>query len=99
MERFANIPVQPGRRIIDRYEISIEGIPALIQQWSSDRMLAESVIFRNDDVAGLDDMQIHALVKANIVTSDNHKTLTRTDSGHIIVNINILIYDDLSPDH
>lgn len=55
----------------------------------------ESVIFRNDDVADLDDEELFRLVESNCIMTHDRYTVSRSGSGFVSVNINFVEYEDM----
>jgi hypothetical protein len=50
---------------ISQKEVQIEGMSALLRQWSWGGIIAELVIFQNDDVSNRCDSDLWEFVKSN----------------------------------
>lgn len=95
MSIFKNVPIDPDTRIINQHGVEVEGIPALIQQWSWEGFIAESIIFLNADVAHLDESELFDLVRRSCLVNDDRFTVSRSESGFTFVNYNFVEYEDL----
>ena len=97
MKTFDAVPVEPETRIICKHEVVMQGgLPALMERWVWDGIVAESVIFHADDVADMDDDELFNFVKASCIVGDDERhTVKRSLSGYTFVNYNFKLVEDL----
>ena len=89
MSKFKNVPVEEDTKIIYQQEASLGEYEVLYQKWYWDGISAESIIFANEDVDGLEDKEIEAEVKTSPLLKKNTSiTLKRSQSGFTFVNFN-----------
>lgn len=89
MKKFDNVPVEKDTRILFRKVRKLGEYDVLYEIWSWDGINAESVIFANDDVNGLEDSEIEELVKKyGSFKKGSGITLKREKSGYTFVNFN-----------
>jgi hypothetical protein len=62
-DKFKKVPVDGDTRILSSEERKIGDYDVLIQLWSWDGIMGGSVIFANEDIAGLDEDKIMELAK------------------------------------
>ncbi|MGR8940620.1 MAG: hypothetical protein ACU83V_06980 [Gammaproteobacteria bacterium] len=63
-DKFANVPADAETRILFQQEARIGEYDVLYQKWVWEGISAESLIFVNDDIAGLEDDDLEKQVKA-----------------------------------
>lgn len=86
---FLDIPNDPDTRIIRQKQVMIENIPALIQKWAWEGIVAESAIFLDEDVDGITDEELFNKIIDNYdVGPDRRHTVTRNSGGYTFVNFN-----------
>jgi len=90
MNNFSDVPKEKGTRIIEQQEIIINGISALLQHWSWDGILGDSLIFKSSDVAHLvDDASLLAFISQySDVKVNGSTTFKRNSGGYCFVNFN-----------
>ena len=89
MSKFKNVPVEKDTKIIFQKEATLGEYEVLYQKWYWDGITAESIIFVNDDISGLDDNEIEVEVRASpLLNKDSSITLSRSESGYTFVNFN-----------
>jgi len=94
-EKFSNVPVEEDTRISFQAEVKLGNFDVLYQKWFWDGIMAESVIFADDDVQGMQDDEIKAVVRSSPFVDPNSKiTFKRDTSGFIFVNFNFTTPDD-----
>ena len=82
-DKFKKVPVDADTRILSSEERKIGDYDALIQLWSWDGIMGSSVIFANEDVAGLDEDEIAEIVKASgFVRKEASVEANKSDSGY-----------------
>lgn len=91
--KFANVPKDEGTAIICQQETLFGDYPVLYQKWCWDGVVAESLIFANEDITGL---SVEALTKA-VAESPMNKlksqiTVKQSDSGFAFVNFNFEVF-------
>lgn len=87
--KFQNVPVDPDTKILHQKEITIDTLPVLIQAWAWEGIVAESAIFRAEDVRGFSDEEhFRKIVENYDVGSDHRHTITRDSDGYTFVNFN-----------
>ena len=57
-EKFKNIPVDEDTRIISREQIKIEDYDAIHEKWFWDGINADSYVFFNEDIKGLNEEEV-----------------------------------------
>jgi hypothetical protein len=94
MSKFNNIPGQKDTKIIFRGETKFGDFHVVYEKWEWDGILAESIIFDEDDVSEMDDDEIINKVKDSPVFDDklkkNNPTI-RHINGFVFVNFNFFI--------
>ncbi len=87
--KFADVPVDEDTKIIQRKETEIDNLPVLIQKWTFDGIVAESAIFHDKDVCGINDEDLFQKIVNNYtVGPDLRHTITRDFDGYTFVNFN-----------
>lgn len=87
--KFDTVPIDEDTKIIFQQEAELGGYDVLYQKWFWDGIIAESVIFANEDIAGLEEGEITKEVKSSpLVNKDSEITFKRSDSGFTFVNFN-----------
>jgi hypothetical protein len=86
--KFSNIPVEDDTTILFQTKALLGQYQVLYQKWVWDGIEAESIIFANEDVAGIDDADIEKLVRTSpIVQTGSSITMKRLGS-YTFVNFN-----------
>jgi hypothetical protein len=86
-DKFKKVPVDGDTRILSSEERKIGDYDVLIQLWSWDGIMGGSVIFANEDIAGLDEDKIMELVKkSEFVNEDASINANKSDSGYTFFN-------------
>ncbi len=87
MKKFENVPVDLDTRIKQEEIIEVGGIPALYQQWSWEGLIAESIIFYNEDVEDLSDEDLFELISYH-ADPDGQYTVSRKGAVYTFINFN-----------
>lgn len=88
-DKFKGVPVEEDTVVLAEEVVMVGGIEALHQWWFWDGTKAESLIFRDKDVAGLSDDALEDLVwDSGFVVEDTGVTVTRGRSSFSFVNFN-----------
>ena len=88
-DKFKNIPVEEGTKIIFSTEAKFGAYVILYQKWRWEGVTAESIIFESQDVAELSEEDIVNEVKTSPLLKENSKvTFKRAESGFVFVNFN-----------
>ena len=91
--KFKNIPTDPDTRIIRQKEVKIDTIPALIQKWAWEGIVAESAIFQDEDVNDINNEELFQKIIDNYDVGPDHRyTITRNSDGYTFVNFNFTYY-------
>jgi len=91
MSKFNNVPVEKGTKILFQQEAVLGEYGVLYQKWSWDGVTAESIVFLNEDIAGLGDNEIKAEVKESpLLNKGGNITLERSRGGFTFVNFNFV---------
>ena len=93
MSKFNNIPEEKDTEIIFRVEAKLGDFDILYEKWKWDGILAESIIFDEDDVSEMDDDEIINQVKDSPLFDDKiykGDPTIRHNSGFIFVNFSIV---------
>jgi hypothetical protein len=94
MSKFKNIPEEKDTVIIIRAETGFGGFAVVYEKWARDGILAESIIFDEDDVSEMDDDEIINKVKDSPLVDEKidkgDPTIVHI-SGFVFVNFNFII--------
>jgi hypothetical protein len=93
--KFANIPVDEDTIIIYQQEALLGNYSVLYQKWRWEYVVAESLIFANEDIADLSDEALTKEVKESpMMNKQNSRvTLKKTDDGFTFVNFNFEVLE------
>jgi hypothetical protein len=87
--RFYNVPADPDTTIIFQQECKLGEYDVLYQKWYWDGVTAESVIFADEDVAGLADVELQAELKQSSLLKEGAGiTMSRHNNGFVFLNFN-----------
>jgi len=87
--KFEQVPVEDDTRIIFQQETTLGEYHVLHQKWFWDGILAECIIFANDDIVGITDDEVEKKVGMSpLVKADSKIILKRSKSGFTFVNFN-----------
>ena len=90
--KFNDVPVEADTIILysQGATLGLGPYEILYQKWFWDGITAESIIFADDDVSGLDDSEIEAEVRESpLVQADSKITIARS-SGFTFLNFNFV---------
>lgn len=88
-DKFVNVPVEKDTRIIFQLESKLGDYDVLYQVWTWDGVTAESIIFANEDVAGLSEETIkEEVITSPLAKKGSQLTVSRSESGFTFVNFN-----------
>ena len=93
MSKFNNISEQKDTKIIFRTETRFGDFDVVYEKWEWDGILAESIIFDEDDVSEMDDDEIINQVKDSPLFDDSiykGEPTKRHISGFVFVNFNVI---------
>jgi hypothetical protein len=89
MSKFNEVPVEADTRILFQEQTTLGEYEVLHQKWVWDGITAESIIFANEDIAGVTDHDLEMHVKAfRNLAADTSMTLKQSESGFTFVNFN-----------
>jgi hypothetical protein len=87
--RFDNTPLDPDTSIIQQQECQFGEYQVLYQKWRWDGITAETVIFVDEDVAGLTDEEIQEELKQSALLKEGSMiTIKRSSNGFTFLNFN-----------
>jgi len=87
--KFERVPVDEDTKIISQQETNLGEYDVLYQKWYWDGIVAESFIFANEDIVGIADDDIEAVVRTSpLLKADSEITLVRLELGFTVVNFN-----------
>jgi hypothetical protein len=88
-EKFDSVPVDEDTRIRFRQKIRMGEFDVLYEKWSWEGILAESIIFADDDISGMTDEEIEQEArKSPAVKNGSEIKIKRSDAGFTFVNFN-----------
>ena len=88
-KKFDSVPVEEDTRIRYRKKVRLGKLEALYEKWCWEGILAESLIFANDDVSRMTDEEIEDEVrKSPLVKNGSEMKIKRSDAGFTFVNFN-----------
>ena len=88
-KKFDGVPVEEDTRIRYRKEVRLGKFDVLYEKWCWEGILAESLIFANDDVSRMTDEEIEDEVrKSPLVKNGSQMKIKRSDLGFTFVNFN-----------
>jgi hypothetical protein len=91
-KKFDQVPVEEDTKIIFQQETKFGQYDVLYQKWFWDGITAESLIFANEDIAGIDKNEIVEQVRSSpLLKDDKEITFKKSDSGFTFVNFNFKI--------
>ena len=88
-KKFDGVPVEEDTKILFRLEARLGKFDVLYEKWSWEGILAESIIFADDDISGTTDEEIEQEVrKSPLVKKESEMKIKRSDAGFTFVNFN-----------
>ena len=88
-KKFDGVPVEEDTKILFRLEAKLGKFDILYEQWNWEGILAESIIFANDDISGMTDEEIEQEVrKSPLVKKGSQILIKRLDAGFTFANFN-----------
>lgn len=87
-KKFDGVPVEEDTRIRYRKEVRLGKFDVLYEKWCWEGILAESIIFANDDVSGLTDEEIEHEVRKSPLVKNGSEILLKRSAGFIFANFN-----------
>lgn len=89
--KFNTVPVDDDTKIFAQVETDLGEYEILYQKWGWDGVVAESIIFLDDEVSNLSETELENLVRESPLVNVNSKlTISRCRSGFTFVNFNFL---------
>ncbi len=90
-DKFKDLPVEEDTQIITSVEAKIENYDVVYQKWNWDGIIAESVIFLNEDVAELTEDQIKKEVAlCTAMVKENSQMTYKKGDKNTFVNFNFV---------
>jgi hypothetical protein len=88
-DKFDGVPTEKDTTVLFRHEVKFGDYDVLYEKWKWDGITAESIVFDNDDIAGLSDDKIKSDAKSSpMVESGSDVTIKRSDTGYTFANFN-----------
>ena len=88
-KKFDGVPVEEDTRIRFRRKIRLGKFHVLFEGWSWEGILAESIIFADDDISGMTDEEIEQEVrKSPLVKKESEMKIKRSYKGFTFINFN-----------
>ena len=87
-KKFDSVPVDEDTIILRNQETQLGEYDVLHQIWKWESIIAESIIFLDEDVVDLDDNEIEKMVTASPFFKKGKATIKRSESGFTFVNFN-----------
>ncbi len=88
--KFKEIPIDKDTKIVFRQETKVDKFDCLHEVWSWDSIIAESLIFDNEDVENLNDNELQMMITSpGIPYPGSSVLIKRSDSGYTFVNFNL----------
>lgn len=89
---FEDIPTDSDTRVWTSKLVEAGGFDAVHELWSWEGIVAESLIFRESDLDGLDDKALEDIVKnSSYCEPASLFTTSRDRSGYALVNFNFVV--------
>ncbi len=83
------MPVEDNTTILAQQEAKIGEYDVLYQKWCWDGIIAESLVFADEDISNLQDHEVEELVRSSPLVDDNLPiTMKRSDSGFTFASFN-----------
>jgi len=94
-DKFLDVPVESDSRILFETEATLGSRTVLYQKWYWAGIIAESIIFAEEDVKGLSEDEIRReVLDSPLVNEDSQITFKHSQSGFVFVNFNFIYYED-----
>lgn len=89
--KFESVPLDSDTKILFQEQMTFGTRDVLFQKWNWDGITAESLIFVERDLDGLNDEELLAEVKASqLAKKESRMTIKRTENGFLFVNFNFV---------
>jgi len=92
--KFDAVPVESDTAVLASLESRLGDYEVLYQKWIWDGIQAESFIFENGDVDGLDDEALEALARSSPMLSPGGSVTVKRGEDYSFVNFNFLVLED-----
>jgi len=90
--KFTNVPVEEGTKIILRQEASLGKYSVLFEHWIWDGVTAQSVIFVEDELGACPDYEVEDLIRSSTLLKNKESEVTiKHSKGFVFVNFNFEI--------
>ena len=88
-EGFENLPVEEDTKVSSSNRVEIEGLTAIHECWSWEGTRAETLVFREKDLAGRSDDSLRKMVSnSSFCKAESALTVSRDRDGFAFVNFN-----------
>ncbi|PCD00949.1 hypothetical protein [Halopseudomonas pelagia] len=87
--KFESIPIDDDTNILVQVEAKLGDYEILYQKWAWESVVAESFIFKTEDVSNLSENELEKTVRESpLVKTDSKLTFSKTELGFTFVNFN-----------
>jgi len=87
-KKFDSVPVDEDTIILRSQETHLGAYCVLHQIWKWESIIAESIIFLDEEVLDLEDQELEKMVKASPFCKEGQTTIKRSESGFTFINFN-----------
>ena len=89
-EKFENIPLDEGTKIIFSSPMKWGELDIVYQKWNWEGIKAESIIFLNEDVKAIDDVALEADVRDGPIVKEGSQIIIKRLEEYTFVNFNFV---------
>jgi hypothetical protein len=87
-KKFDSVPVEEDTIVLRNQETHLGEYAVLHQIWKWDTIIAESIIFLDEEVIDLEDQDLETIVKSSPFYKKGQTTIKRSELGFTFVNFN-----------
>ena len=87
-EKFKNIPIEKGTKILFSSPMKWGELDIVYQKWNWEGIGAESIIFLSEDVKEMDDETLEADVREGPIVNENSQIIIKRGEQFTFVNFN-----------
>ena len=87
--KFEQVSLSPKANVLAKQAVKLAGFDCQYQKWQLDKITAESFIFVTDEIRGLSEDEIKAIVSVTkVCQTPSQIILARTESGFTFLSFN-----------